>query len=207
MEEEENAGDLNPLCSLFLHECTPNTSSNLTPPSLLVQGRRSQVARKPRSSSATAIAQICTLAPKTSMPTISEVPVERCAAPPPRRRRGKPLGEPPCPPDPPRVSAMFPPRSEVGDDCGPSILTRSDGQRRPVPLRPLLPLATGPRLAARLESVSRARPSGLGRPRPRIGPALLDSGLRCFFYYRKLFNFLVDLLVCKNYRKIITGPN
>jgi hypothetical protein len=53
---------------------------------------------------AMAVAQICILAPKTSMPTIAEIPVERRAAPSPRRHRGKPQGEPPPQPAPARVS-------------------------------------------------------------------------------------------------------
>jgi hypothetical protein len=37
-------------------------------------------------------------------------------------------------------------------------------------------------------------------PRPvKIQPAL--------FFLENCFDFLADLLVCKNYRKIITGPN
>jgi hypothetical protein len=94
----------------------PSIPRNLTPPSLLAQGRRSHGPCKPDGKLATAIAKTCILAPSSSMLTIPGVVVERRAAPTPPHRPGSPLGELRCRPRRARVST-------------PLILAR--GRRRP----------------------------------------------------------------------------
>jgi hypothetical protein len=54
------------------------------------------------------VAQICILAPKSSMSAISDLVVESRAAPSPPHHSGSPLGEPPCSPAPLGFRPCFP---------------------------------------------------------------------------------------------------
>jgi hypothetical protein len=104
--KDEGAHDVDPdpLSSLFLRKSLPHHHTDLTLPFCLTQGRQRWAPVSPVLDLAMAVAQICILAPKTSMPTIAEIPVERRAAPSPGHRRGKPQGQLPPQPAPARVS-------------------------------------------------------------------------------------------------------
>jgi hypothetical protein len=102
-EEGAHAIDPDPLSSLFLRKSLPHCHTDLTLPFCLTQGRRSQAPVSPVVDLAMAVAQICILAPKPSMPTIAKIPVERRAALSPRHCPRSPLGDPRRDPEPARV--------------------------------------------------------------------------------------------------------
>jgi hypothetical protein len=106
-EEGTQATESDALLPLFRLACTPLTFSYLTLPLTLTQGRQSRVLCKHRSSSTTAVVHILVLGSQPAVPHLALVAVLRRVALTRRHGRGRPPGEPPCPPDPARVSGSF----------------------------------------------------------------------------------------------------
>jgi hypothetical protein len=105
IEEGAHAVNPDPLSSLFLRKTLPHLHTTLTLPFFLTQGRWSRAPVSPIVDLATAVLQIRLPGAKAAEPPLIGLGVERCIAPPPRRRPRDLPGEPLRAPDPARVSS------------------------------------------------------------------------------------------------------